>query len=487
MSEESQNQSSDPFPEGPADDPLAFDEQQQPTINRPASGARQVAPGEILSMDFQGSETAGDFLGLDTEFTEAMTGDPMAGGADNPLDLAQAPLSGQAADEEQFDGPAPLTEVMEPDVLDDEFEYVDGEETGEYEDGEFDEYDEFGGEADDYAAEGEYYDEALEGEEAVASSGGRAKLIVGSLVMIGLLTAGAVTLLPRFLSDGAGDGTDVASGPIQKAPITTATDPDTATTDPDAVTIELDPLGVDPMDGGGVDPSTDPTSAGGTDTVAVPNIEDFITPDTATGAGPDPLDLTDLLAGTGTDPVTDPLTEMTNQISQIFGMQPEGGQDSFPDFTQGFEWVSEDMLDMIWRGTEVPMEAIAAPARTLMPHVGQVMVHMTSGEVFEGRLYAVGQDRVWIDTTPGRVGLDGGTVERIARLAVDDVNVVAGSTPAPTGKRVRAKVPGGWIYGRVLAENGNMVTLVSDDGAKVTLEDPEIQALGNTRAIIIHR
>jgi hypothetical protein len=470
MSEESQNQSSDPFPEGPADDPLAFDDSQPPAINRPASGARQVAPGEILSMDFQGSETAGDFLGLDTEFTEA-TIDPMAGGGDG-LDLAQAPLSGQAADMDQLDAPAPLTEVMEPDGLDEGESYDSG-----YEDGEFDEYDEFGGEADDYAAEGEFYDEAFEDEEAVASSGGRAKVLIGSVVVLGLLAAGAVTLGPGLLPGGADDGTDVAVGPIQKTPITTG--PDTAVVELDPVTIELDPLATDP---GGTDPATDPT--GGTETVEVPNIEDFITPDP--GAGTDQIDLTDLLAGTGTEgPATDPLTDMTNQISQIFGMQPEGGQDSFPDFAQGFDWVSEDMLDMIWRGNEVPMEAIGAPARTLMPHVGQVMVHMTSGEVFEGRLYAVGQDTVWIDTEPGRVGLEGGAVERIALLG--DLAVEAGSRPAPTGKRVRANVPGGWIYGRILAENGKVITLVSDDGAKVTLNDPEIQSLGSQRAIIIHR
>ena len=36
--------------------------------NRPASGARQVSPGEVLSQGFDGADNAGDFLGLDTGF-----------------------------------------------------------------------------------------------------------------------------------------------------------------------------------------------------------------------------------------------------------------------------------------------------------------------------------------------------------------------------------------------------------------------------------
>ena len=39
MSEESENQSSDPFPEGPEDESLAFEEPPQASINRPATGA----------------------------------------------------------------------------------------------------------------------------------------------------------------------------------------------------------------------------------------------------------------------------------------------------------------------------------------------------------------------------------------------------------------------------------------------------------------
>ena len=43
--------------------------------NRPAEGARLATPGEVLDEAFQKSENAGDFLGLDTEFTSSIGGD----------------------------------------------------------------------------------------------------------------------------------------------------------------------------------------------------------------------------------------------------------------------------------------------------------------------------------------------------------------------------------------------------------------------------
>lgn len=469
MSEESQNQSNEPFSEGADDDPLLYDDQPQSAINRPASGARQALPGEILSMDFRGSETAGDFLGLDTEFTEAIAD----GGAGEPLDLAQAPLSGEA-DEEASD--SPLT-VMDPDLQDeDDFasEYPDSEFGGEDELGTA-EYDDYNQEAGEFDPEAEFYDDAFEGDEVLETSSGRGKLLIGGIVAVGLLTAAAVTLVPRFLSDSPDGGVEIATNTTP--PVDTDPDPTDVGTDPT-------PIDVDPI---AVDPTLDPTDTGtDPDTVEVPDIENFLTPDT-TGTETDPFDLTNLLGGNDPGQTGDPVNDVTNQISQIFGLQPQGAQGDFPDFGAGFEWVSEDMLDMIWRGSEVPMEAIAAPARTLMPRVGNVMVHMSTGEVFEGRLYAVGENRVWIDAQPGRIGLDGDSVERIERLAVPEGFLPVGTQPAASGKRVRVQLPGGPIYGRVLAENGNMVTLVTDDGAKVTLKDPEIESMGNRRAIIIHR
>jgi hypothetical protein len=124
-----------------------------------------------------------------------------------------------------------------------------------------------------------------------------------------------------------------------------------------------------------------------------------------------------------------------------------------------------------------------------MPRIGNVRVLTTSGDVFEGRLYAVGQNRVWIDTEPGRVGLDGDKVERIEVLPP----LPEGTKPntdaafAMNSKRVRVRVPGGMLYGRVLKAEGEDVTLVLDEGGRVRVKSSELQDLGPGRAVVVRQ
>ena len=113
-----------------------------------------------------------------------------------------------------------------------------------------------------------------------------------------------------------------------------------------------------------------------------------------------------------------------------------------------------------------------------------VRVHMSSGEVFQGRMFAVGQNRVWIDGAPGRIGLDGDRVEKIERLpdAVTEHNV---SEQGAVGDLVRVQVPGGVLFGRVLSKVDDRVTLVTERGARVTLKDPTIEQIGSARVRLI--
>src|SRR5215510_1194851 len=75
--------------------------------NRPASGARRATPGEVLSQGFQGAQNAGDFLGLDVEFTGNQDPNQLFGG----LDLSQAPTIPHDA---AAYGQTPLQSVPEP-------------------------------------------------------------------------------------------------------------------------------------------------------------------------------------------------------------------------------------------------------------------------------------------------------------------------------------------------------------------------------------
>jgi len=145
-------------------------------------------------------------------------------------------------------------------------------------------------------------------------------------------------------------------------------------------------------------------------------------------------------------------------------------------------------VDMIWRDTSVPMEAIRHPARIMTPRVGQVRVRLDSGESLEGRLYAVGQNRVWIEGDMGRLGIDGDRVESLEPIHTEVAhNASFDPTTIGSGQRVRVQVPGGVLYGRVLSVVDEHVTLVTDGGARVTLDSPDIEPLGPSRAVLVER
>jgi hypothetical protein len=448
----------DPFPEMDPD-PLVQDDIDQeneeleeapptpPVGNRPATGARQVMPGEVFAQDFTGADNAGDFLGLDTDFTEALT--------EAELDLAQPPSLGieepaptpAAKDydaEFDLDGP---TQIMHADDA-----YDDGPQA-EYE-GEYPE-----------DLDGDFLEEGLEGELAEAPSGGRGRLLAGAFVVALVAVLGA-TLGPKFLNkDDAGAGSEIARGPSSAPTTDPVTDPTPDPVEPG----DVDPVAIDPVQDpepalADVEPAIDPVEPDPVDTAGFP--EDFLTA----------LE----------DPVSDPAPSPgLPDLAALFGVETAEPVDAFPNFEEGgYEWVSDDMLDMVWRGRNVPMEAISAPARTLMPRVGPVRVHMDSGETIEGRLYAVGQDRVWLDVDPGRIGLDGDAVVSFEHLPME---ASLSSVPVLSGDRVRVRVPGGSLYGRVFSREGDVVTLISDEGGRVSLRDVDVEPLGTRRAILVER
>lgn len=436
--------------------PQAFDlSEDVPTSNpgnRPAAGAKHATPGEVLSQEFQASDNAGDFLGLDTEFDM----DAPAEG----LDLTPAPRP---------DLPPGDTEEYDPDYdagYDSEF---DPDEEGEL--------------ADEFSAdlEGEeVFDEAL-AEAALDEEPEGSRhlgLAIAGAFCVGLLAVLGVVYGPGLLSKGD-RGTDVAKGPPE-----VATDPTGSAANPLVDPAPLDPVVPDPVF---TDPEVAPLDPD-------PIVEDVLPPedpglsptiDIAGGdpnpADPAPLDLD--LTGTGVTTAGDPLTAPSGG-ELVQGSVAPVVPSPMPELNFDMAWANGDELDMIWRGTEVPMEAITGPARLMLPRVGYVRVHMESGEVFEGRMYAVGQMRVWIDAEPGRVGLDGERVTQIERLPQELASVSQGG-PVPTGERVRVSVPGGTIFGRVLSQTDETVTLVTDGGGKVTVREAVLEPVRSGRAVVV--
>lgn len=131
-------------------------------------------------------------------------------------------------------------------------------------------------------------------------------------------------------------------------------------------------------------------------------------------------------------------------------------------------------LAMIWQAETVPLDKIAHGARVLTPSVGNVRIFMTAGDTWEGKLYAVGQNKVWLDTSTGRIELKGAEVKSIERILSTPAELGEGDAPLP-GMWVRVKTRGGTIYGRLIGVDGNRVTIETPERARITLEDAEVE------------
>jgi hypothetical protein len=415
--------------------------------NRPASGARRATPGEVLSQGFHGAQNAGDFLGLDTEFTASQ--DPnQVFGASSPLDLVPPPST--------FDGEPGLAEPSPMPAGDPAQDYAEAPSAFEF-------------------------GEDLGSEEGEPSSSGDAAPSRGPVLVKALLVAclvgGATYYGNKLYTRYFGAKTEVAVAPSNPdaRPARGAKSP---SGDAPAVQPAIDPAAAPKDPGAEVKPSTAAT-----------------TPKETRKPGANPRSSSGA-QGTGgaRKPEPEPVVEKAQPESGVNLPSQTGvartSPTAFPDLAGSeFEWASSDLLELIWRGSQVPLEAVQAPVKTLMPKVGRVRVMTTSGDVFDGRLYAVGQNRVWVDAEPGRIGLDGERVEKIEVLGPVAAGVQAkAKEQEPVGKkRVRVRVPGGMLYGSVLKSEGEEVILALDDGGRVRVLASAIEDLGTGRAVVVRR
>lgn len=168
-----------------------------------------------------------------------------------------------------------------------------------------------------------------------------------------------------------------------------------------------------------------------------------------------------------------------------------------------------------WEGAVVPVEQIDARSRVLTPKVGRVRVALSGGDSFEGVLYAVGEGRVWIDAEGGRIALAREQIERLEQIATPsprntDVAVVPEPVVAePTARavvappspstpevrpatpaaldpnaRVRVRTPGGLFYGRIVSREGEAITLITDEGARVTVDSTDVEAAPERKTLV---
>jgi hypothetical protein len=156
------------------------------------------------------------------------------------------------------------------------------------------------------------------------------------------------------------------------------------------------------------------------------------------------------------------------------------------------EYIAEDgsrrkRLADHWYEERVPREHINRERRLLTPRVGSVRVVYRGDELFEGRLFAVGEGRIWVDTVLGRIVLEGTRTKRVDRIDLDFERMTGGA-PGMQDRaglpRVRVRVRGGNLIGRQIQREGDRVTLVTDQGNRVTVVSNKISMAPN-QAILV--
>jgi len=152
---------------------------------------------------------------------------------------------------------------------------------------------------------------------------------------------------------------------------------------------------------------------------------------------------------------------------------------------------AKDMIS-VWDGTEIPMEHIATRPKVLTPQVGEVRVKLKSKDVFEGRLYAVGENAVWLEGAYGRMSLDNARIATVEKVATEPAAAAKGGAGAKGGApnlsdRVRVKTPGGLVFGKVISKEEGKVTLLTDAGPTLTVDAKAVEYLAPSPALIIKK
>jgi len=145
--------------------------------------------------------------------------------------------------------------------------------------------------------------------------------------------------------------------------------------------------------------------------------------------------------------------------------------------------------DRYWRFKSVPRRKFDAENMVYTPNVGNVRVVLKGGEAIDGRLHSVGQHKIMLDTEMGRMAVDSRRAERVDRLNDGQPNLRAPSKTASTSglKRVKVRAKGGVFYGYLVSRKGDRVTLLMDEGFKITLQSNDVTETSDKRGPRLRR
>lgn len=145
-------------------------------------------------------------------------------------------------------------------------------------------------------------------------------------------------------------------------------------------------------------------------------------------------------------------------------------------------------LKGVWSDVEIPVDSISAPTKILTPNVGRVRAIIEGNEVFEGSLYAVGENTVWITSDYGRLGLSAARIVKLERLSSPSGTPVLGEKDSQNLNgldKVRIRTPGGIFVGKIVAREGDQTIIVTEDGVRITLPTKDVELVGENPRLVI--
>jgi len=154
----------------------------------------------------------------------------------------------------------------------------------------------------------------------------------------------------------------------------------------------------------------------------------------------------------------------------------------------GLRYASTTDMAGTWDGTTIPLDSVSGATRIVTPNVGRVRAVMTSGQVFEGRMYAVGEGKIWIDNRLGRMALIGSSLATVEHVLSPDGAAelgAPGSQEYAGLPRVRAKAAGGVFFGKLIHQEGDRVILITEEGARLTLIGAQVDPAPSTRRVVV--
>lgn len=506
----------DPNREEPQSTPPEPQEKDSALRNRPAEGALRVTAESELNKSWQGGEGAADFLGLDQELrSPAPPGagdfhaipvdpiaDPISSYAD-PAAMRMAAMTGGDEHTTQYESSHGNAVTHSPATG--TTGVVGGQDTDvvlQAGDGDADESWLLSADEDTILSD---HDDLPDDEMLYATEGAGSRFAGGKLVAflgLALLLGGGGYLysigeLDRFLPQGGGD-TQVATAPTTPTvPVTPRTEtPATPsggdeTMTPEGLMSEFAELVAEVEDLEGPTGS-DPT---------IPGDE----PAQVAQAGPeteprttDPAPGPNAAGETGTEPgagdartavAEEPQGEVAGEDreSRSVTLEPED-MVVVPETHSKLRRASATDLQRLWPHEEIPLDRMDTAWKVLTPNVGRVRVVIEGDEVFEGRLYAVGERHVWLENDIGQTALSSSIVKSVQQLSTSATAPELGGQGAQTLAglpRVRVKTAGGNFYGKVVAREGKMVTLIPDSGGRITLESMQVEVVGDMLTTLI--